>query len=131
MEKSFCPPPDERARRHRVKILGSIVLYNGDKEKTCLGDTVNLSLSGALIETGHSMPVGTLFKYSFRIPEVKDPIDIAAEVVRKAGPDEKPNAGDPSPGSGRKNLSLYGIRFLDMKEKDRSAIEWFLCRQQA
>ncbi|HLC19006.1 MAG TPA: PilZ domain-containing protein [Thermodesulfobacteriota bacterium] len=118
----------KRSERYGVKILGNIVLESTHSERAYLGDTLNLSLSGALIETGHDMPVGTLFKYSFRIPGEKNALDIMSEVVRKAGPGEKAVKDAFPEGLERKNMNLYGIRFLDVKKEELSAIECFLCK---
>ncbi|MFQ5441950.1 MAG: PilZ domain-containing protein [Thermodesulfobacteriota bacterium] len=122
---------DSRAERYDLRILGSIVLENpGMGEEKFLGNTVNISLSGALVETGREFPVGSLMKYRFNIPGVEKTFNLTAEVVRKAAYSdsgvERGGAEADANGPDRQHLNLYGIRFLDMNGEDRSAIAGYL-----
>ncbi len=127
-----------RDERRELQILGKITLDtpNGADlggEEPFLCNMVNMSLSGALVETGTKMPLGSLLKYSFRIPGVSDTVSVLAEVVRRNGPGEKwqeerlrdGGTGRTGPYQ-RDGLTVYGIRFLDLKEKDRSTIRGYL-----
>lgn len=127
-----------RAERYELQILGKITLdttsdadLGGGEPFLC--NMVNMSLSGALVETGTNMALGTLLKYSFRIPGVDNTVSVLAEVVRRNGPEE--NAREEVPWEGgtersgppkRDRLTIYGIRFLDLKEQDRSTIKGYL-----
>jgi len=71
-----------RLRRYHVKVLGNAVLEKDGNEETFLSNTINISLSGALIETGHAMPLGALLRYCFKVPGVGRTFNILAEVVR-------------------------------------------------
>lgn len=129
MEKRFNS--DSRAERYDLRILGRIVLENpGRGEEKFLGNTVNISLSGALVETGREFPVGSLMKYSFNIPGVDKTFNLTAEVVRKAAYSdigvERGVAEAGEKGLERQHLNLYGIRFLDMNGEERSAIAGYL-----
>ncbi len=129
MEKKL--DTNSRAERYDLRILGSIVLENpGMDEEKFLGNTVNISLSGALVETGREFPMGSLLKYRFKIPGVEKTFDFTAEVVRKAAYNdsgvERGMAESDANGPERQHLNLYGIRFLDMEVEDRSAIAGYL-----
>ncbi len=123
LEDSHDP---KRLKRYHVKVLGNAVLEKDGMEESFLSNTLNISLSGALIETGHIMPMGALLKYCFKIPGVTKTFNILAEVVRSedSGP---PRANDPRQNRPeRATPRLYGIRFLDLTEKDRADIACYL-----
>lgn len=119
-----------RADRFELQILARLTIEeNGGGGETYLCNTLNISLSGALVETGSMIPIGSLLRYSFSVPGVNRTVDITGEVVRdernsfaarKARPD-----GEAEPANARK-LIKYGIMFLDMKDEDRLVIEGYL-----
>ena len=119
-----------RLRRYHVKVLGNATLEKDGQTETFLSNTVNISLSGALIETGHELPLGALLRYCFKVPGVSRTFNILAEVVRR----EEPGAAgalqgqDVAQQSSREkhHLQLYGIRFLDLSEQDRADIACYL-----
>jgi hypothetical protein len=125
-----------RAERYELQILGKITLdtpSGADLEggEPFLCNMVNMSLSGALVETGTNMPLGSLLKYSFRIPGVDNTVSVLAEVVRRDGPEDTEEGpwegGTERTGScQRERLTVYGIRFLDLKAQDRSTIKGYL-----
>jgi len=79
-----------------------------------LGTTVNLSASGFLMETGHNFRLSEKVSFSLSMPEVKKAIFVQGEVVRKAD-------------DGQNSLkNYYGVRFIDIKEEDRYAIERYV-----
>jgi hypothetical protein len=115
-----------REDRHEQQIIGKISLdvTGGAKlgdEKPFLCNMINMSLSGALVETGTPLTVGKLMNYSFRIPGVSSTVNVLAEVVRLDGMDHEEKTERK-----REKLKVYGIRFLDLNNMDRSNIQGFL-----
>lgn len=126
-----------RADRYDVQILGNISLEkDGEKQESYICNTLNVSLSGALVETSSRIPVGSLLKYTFRMPGFSVPVNVIGEIVR--GVRDAPPADNEKPkGRGRKKktpeavaapkkLNRYGIIFLDMSEQDKLALEIYL-----
>lgn len=115
-----------RADRYDLKVLGKISLEKDDgKGESYICNTINISLSGALVETGSQIPLGSLLKYSFSIPGFQIPVNIIGEVVRGDGnvQGSLPDKTDKS----RRSLNRYGIIFLDLSEEDKKAmIDFFL-----
>lgn len=119
-----------RADRFELQILARLTIEeNGGGGETYLCNTLNISLSGALVETGSMIPIGSLLRYSFSVPGVNRTVEITGEVVRgernsfaahKGRPD-----GEAELANARK-LIKYGIMFLDMKDDDRNVIEGYL-----
>ena len=137
-EKDKTTPP--RAARLRIKLIGRLaperlVHEKGTGEEPVLCNTVNISVSGALVETSGAFPLGTLFRYSFRVPGTQNPVDVTAEVVRKEGGGAGGAGGVRGKGDNwpvsfahpqRELIYRYGIRFLDMSDSDRAVVEGFL-----
>ncbi len=124
-----------RADRHEQQIIGKISLdITGDiagetgpgNSKPFLCNMVNMSLSGALVETGTPLEVGSLMKYSFRIPGADSTVKVIAEVVRMDGTDGDGMARKAAVTGERERLKVYGIRFLDLNDIDRSSIQGYL-----
>ena len=131
-----------RADRFDIQILGNITIEkDGDKQESYICNTLNVSLSGALVETSSQIPVGSLLKYTFCMPGFSVPVNVIGEVVRgvraqgavAAPPAEKAGAKTKGKGKGgrkktkkgdaeaaaaeaaeEKKLNRYGIIFLDM-----------------
>lgn len=117
-----------RADRYDLKVLGKISLDSEDgKGESYICNTINISLSGALVETGSQIPVGSLLKYSFSIPGFQIPVNIIGEVVRGENTGGLPDKS----GNARRGLNRYGIIFLDLSEEDKKAmIDFFLANRQ-
>jgi len=76
-----------RAERHRVQVIGRLIVEKGGGERgTCLCNTLNMSLSGALVEASSPIEVGSVLNYAFSLPGVKSLIEVTGEVIRKGGP---------------------------------------------
>ena len=123
-------------RRYEQQIIGKISLnitgnITGDikggagagSEDPFLCNMVNMSLSGALVETGTALAVGSLLKYSFRIPGASNTVNVLAEVVRLDGTETVKKTAE---GRKQERLQVYGIRFLDLNDMDRSSIQGYL-----
>lgn len=138
-----------RADRYDIQILGNITLdKDGEKQESYICNTVNVSLSGALVETGSLIPVGSLLKYTFRMPGFSVPVNVIGEIVRGVrDAAQVPAAGEKPKGRGRKakkdevpdgkasgdrdkKLTRYGIIFLDMSEQDKLALEIYLVQNR-
>ncbi len=119
-----------RADRYDLKVLGKISLEKDDgKGESYICNTINISLSGALVETGSQIPVGSLLKYSFSIPGFQIPVNIIGEVVRG---DSAANLLPEKTDKSRRSLNRYGIIFLDLSEEDKKAmIDFFLSHKDS
>jgi len=62
--------------RHDVKIAAQVTVDGALREATM----VNLSLGGALVETGVRHAMGQRMQIKFRVPTQEDPIDVGATV---------------------------------------------------
>lgn len=62
--------------RHTVSIASQVTIDGNKLEAT----VVNLSLGGALVDTGLKHAMGAHAHISFRVPTIEEPIDIGATV---------------------------------------------------
>jgi c-di-GMP-binding flagellar brake protein YcgR len=62
--------------RHTVSIAAQVTIDGTPREAT----VVNLSLGGALVETGAKHPMGSRMQISFRLPTMEEAIDVGATV---------------------------------------------------
>lgn len=118
-----------RAERLELQILGKLTLEKDAGQcETFLCNTLNISTSGALVETGSMIPIGSLLKYSVSFPGFNRTFDIMGEVVRgerRSVPVKRERPAPVSADGEPRKLIRYGIMFLDLKEEDRKAIEDF------
>lgn len=99
----------------RIFVRIGVDGVRGTGPESFLGNTVNISMSGILIETSHTLSIGETVSCSFFAPGNSTPITAAGEVVRKA--------------DGRQpEMNYYGIRFIDIKEEDKLAIDNYIKR---
>ena len=118
-----------RAERYDVQVLGRITLESSDgKGESYICNTLNVSLSGALVETGSLIPMGSLLKYSFCMPGFTIPVNVIGEVVRGEKDDEDERKSKPRVKV--QKMYRYGIIFLDMRDEDKKAMESYLIRCQ-
>lgn len=117
-----------RAERLDIQILGKLTLEkSAGPGESFLCNTLNISTSGALVETGSMIPIGSLLKYSVSFPGLERTFDIIGEVVRgerrpgAPGKDRQVQGADSEP----RKLIRYGIMFLDLKDDDRRVIEGY------
>ncbi len=64
------------ASRHIVSLTAKVTIDGAPRDAT----VVNLSLGGALVETGSKHPMGQRMQLSFRVPTMEDPIDVGSTV---------------------------------------------------
>ncbi|MBI2399866.1 MAG: PilZ domain-containing protein [Deltaproteobacteria bacterium] len=117
-----------RAERLELQILGKLTLEkSAGPGESFLCNTLNISTSGALVETGSMIPIGSLLKYSVSFPGFERNFDIMGEVVRgeRKGSSVKKDRSQQAAESEPRKLIRYGIMFLDLREEDRKAIEGF------
>lgn len=105
------------ALRRDIRILARIGVegVKGVGAESFLGNTVNISLSGVLIETSHIFTIGEAVACSFFLPGNSTPLTVSGEVMRKAN-------------GAQVGMNYYGIRFIDIKEEDKRAIESYVKR---
>ncbi len=138
MQKNLEPIP--RSARHQVQVIGRLTVdAGGGQTLSCLCNTLNMSLSGVLVETGTELSVGSVLSYSFSLPGVKRVIEITGEVMRRSisikpgngvtiegGAEAGGNEVVKNHGASTDRTHWYGIKFLDMMDEDRVDIERFL-----
>jgi len=125
VEKKFTEL--SRAERLEMQILGKLTIEkNAAPSESFLCNTLNISTSGALVETGSMISIGSLLKYSVSFPGFDRSFEITGEVVRG----ERKDMPAPDPGSEPRRLIRYGIMFLDLNDDDRKAIEGFFLQSR-
>lgn len=125
MEKKFTEL--SRAERLEMQILGKLTIdKSSGPPESFLCNTLNISTSGALVETGSMISIGSLLKYSVSFPGFDRSFEITGEVVRG----ERKDMPAPDPGSEPRKLIRYGIMFLDLDDDDRKAIEGFFLQSR-
>jgi hypothetical protein len=119
-----------RAERRDLKIIGEInsTPQTGTATRPFLCNTLNMSLSGALVETSQLLSLGALLDYSFRLPGAGEQVKVLAEIVRSepAATEALTGGRGAQQNLRRQSLGLYGIHFLEIKESDVAAIKNFL-----
>jgi hypothetical protein len=75
----------EKRKRIRVPFRTEIFVYFGDQKIDVGGDSVNLSLSGMLVETKKQIPLGTVCRVRLRLSGTQEPIELTMDgrVVRQ------------------------------------------------
>lgn len=103
--------------RRDIRILARIGVQGlkGMGPESFLGNTLNISMSGVLIETSNSLTIGDAVSCSFFVPGNTTPITASGEVVRKT------NSNQPG-------MNGYGIKFADLKEEDKRIIDSYIKR---
>lgn len=115
-----------RADRFELQILGKLKLEGSSAPaESCLCNTVNISTSGALVETGFIVPKGSLVKYTFTLPGTDRSVEITGEIIRVEPGTDAPRRIRPS-GENTRKILRYGIMFLDLNDSDRGAMDEFL-----
>jgi c-di-GMP-binding flagellar brake protein YcgR len=121
--------PDRIERRDNVRVNASVPVELTEKvvslsEYKALGEqniirTVTINISGGGFAISHEtfIPAGTVFDVNMALPDKKDPISIAAKVVRCAE-------------SGEEGQHLLGFSYLNISEKLRSRIVRFVFAAQ-
>lgn len=123
-----------RAVRYALQLLGRITLErprHGEKD-SFLCNTLNISLTGAFVETGAALPLGALLKYTFSLPGFKIPLNVTGEIVRTecCRPERLQELPGKKFASVQRRFNRYGIMFLDLREDDRRAMENFLLQKR-
>ncbi len=101
--------------RKDIRILARVDFENTKGMESFLGNTVNISASGMLIECTHRLQAGDAVSPSFSLPGNTSSITATGEVVREA---QTIHSG----------MNRYGIKFLDIREEDKKVIESFISR---
>ena len=103
---------EDRRRAPRVDYKVKVALHTPDN--FYVGFTGNISEGGLFIVTEVPQPIGSRIKVSFKLPDMKQEVQVEGEVrwIREAGASELP------PG--------MGIKFLNLPEGAKRAIEKFI-----
>jgi len=103
--------------RRDIRILARIGVegLRGMAAESFISNTVNISANGVLIETSHILTIGEAVSCALSIPGNSTLITVTGEVVRK--------------GEGKQSgINYYGIKFLDVREEDKLAINSYINR---
>ncbi|OGP65220.1 MAG: hypothetical protein A3K22_06150 [Deltaproteobacteria bacterium RBG_16_42_7] len=103
--------------RRDIRILARIGVegLRGMAAESFISNTVNISANGILIETSHTLTMGEAVSCALSIPGNSTLITVTGEVVRK--------------GEGKQSgINYYGIKFLDVREEDKLAIDSYINR---
>ncbi|MDA8169383.1 MAG: response regulator [Nitrospiraceae bacterium] len=101
--------------RRSLRVLIKVTVKGSFGSEPFFGSTHNISVSGLLLETDKVLARGDIIACSFFIPD-SERIMADGEVMRVA----KAEKG-----------FHYGVRFLDIKEKDKAIIENFVAKSAA
>ena len=105
------------ATRHDLRILARIDMTGGEDANSFMGNTINVSGSGVLIECTRHLDMGDAVSCSFSLPGNTEPITSTCEVVRSKDIEHS-----------QSRISRYGLRFLDIETEARHMIESFIAR---
>jgi len=97
--------------RGSYRVLMKVSVQGKDKIESFFCSSVNISISGLLIETNKVLNEGDIILCSFFLPGANNVVT-GAEIMRVV----KSNGGP----------DKYGIRFTEMDQKSRSALEAFV-----
>ena len=107
------------AQRWDLRILARMDVAGTDNDNvgSFMGNTVNLSSSGVLVECTQNLDVGDAVSCSFSLPGNTTTITSTGEVVRTKEINHT-----------QSRIMRYGIRFLDIGEEEKNMIESFISR---
>jgi len=130
MHKSRKKP---RAVRCDSRVLSRLIVNRGGREQTCLCTTINLSTTGALVETSYKIADGTRLKYRFSVPGLNFTLHLNGRVARVKERAAVVNFKGKEVGAGTEPLRLtrlnhYGITFEDVKESELKMLERYIKR---
>ncbi len=99
--------------RQNLRVLSRIEIKAQKGNREFLSYAVNISISGMLLESADNINIGDMIKTSLFLPGSFHAINVEGTVVRKVenGADEMPH---------------YGVKFLNITEKDRGIIEKYV-----
>lgn len=98
--------------RRELNTIARVRDPKGDSA-TLLGKTLNISANGILVEVEHPLAIGRAVEMEFFLPEDAEPIRALGRVVRRTTELDLFHAA-------------FGLRFLEMPEKDQARIEGFV-----
>lgn len=100
--------------RRAVRVLIKVTVKGNLGIEPFFGSTLNISASGLLLETEKILARGDIVTCSFFLPD-SERILADCEVMRVAK---------------RERQFLYGLRFIELTEKDKDSIEGFINRNK-
>lgn len=103
--------------REGVRILTKLTVNAKTGAESFIGNTVDISVRGILLETERQMDIGSAVKCEFSIPGATTEIIVAGNVTRKMDGRVPP-------------IKRYGIKFIDLGHKSEMAIEKYVFKEQ-
>lgn len=98
-----------------LRVEARVGPNNGTASLLCT--SVDLSLTGALIESEQLLPIGTMIFLRLFVPDRREPVDVQAQVVRHADPRFDRARG-------------FAVRFVAIDSDGKRALEAFLDREE-
>ncbi len=109
LEGDHGGPEHRHFPRARVSVPFSVWIGEAsDRRFSAKLDSVNLSVSGALLSSTFFLPVETMLRLSFELPGGEVPVQARAEITREERPD--------SQGRGRSGFAVQFVEFFDQTE---------------
>ncbi|MFQ5585319.1 MAG: response regulator [Thermodesulfobacteriota bacterium] len=105
------------ATRRDLRILARVDVAGTNDVESFIGNTVNISASGVLVECTQRLDLGDAVSCSFSLPGNTATVTSTGEVVRAKEIDHSQH-----------HIMRYGIRFIDIGEEDKNMIESFISR---
>lgn len=103
--------------RENMRILTKLTVNAKMGTESIMGNTVDISVRGMLLETEKQMDMGTAVKCEFSIPDSPNEIAVNGNIVRKIDGKVPP-------------FKRYGIKFTNLDHKSEMVIEKYVFKQQ-
>ncbi len=128
---------DEHRGFPRIDTSAAFSLWIGegaDRRFAASLRALNLSVSGAFLQSTFFLPVQTELRVSFRVDESEDPVQARAQIVREERSDARSPPG--RPGFGIRFLEFYGqtevtLAKLFLGQKLRTFVQQYLQSKRA
>jgi DNA-binding response OmpR family regulator len=104
------------ASRETYRVLINVSVDSTRDNTTFFCRSHDISTTGMLIETDRALPRGTSLKCSFFLPN-STRVQATAEVMRIVS------------GSSKDGVNRYGVRFVQISSRERSALEEFIVQK--
>ncbi|MHB8875228.1 MAG: PilZ domain-containing protein [Myxococcaceae bacterium] len=103
LEPDFDGPEHRKFPRARMAVPFSLWIGDGeDRRFSAKLTSINISVSGALLESTFFLPQDTELRLSFKIEDEEEPVQARAQIIREERPDAQ--------GRGR---SAFALRFVE------------------
>ncbi len=103
--------------RESVRILTKLTVNAKMEKESFIGNTVDISVRGILLETEKQMDIGSAVKCEFSIPGATTEIMVTGNITRKTDGRVPP-------------IKRYGIKFVDLDHRSEMSIEKYVFKEQ-